>query len=218
MNKDGQQLTKLAYLDPEIVSGYLEEHGKKPKLFNEVENFAKSLKGKKIIDVGCGTGHDAHHFAELGYEVTAVDYSPEMINVAKDLKDTKNPPTFEVVDMRELETKFEDNSFDGAWVSASLLHIPEADVPKVLSGLKKIIVSGGKIYIGLKEGKQGAQIVSEDKYGKPMEREFIFWEEDNFKKVAEENGLKVIKVEGGEGGKTGNQKTSWLNFTLEVNK
>lgn len=218
MGKEGQNKTKETYLDPGIVAGYLEKHGKHPKLFPQVEQFAGTLPGKRVIDVGCGTGHDTHHFSELGYEATGVDYSTEMIRVAKTLGGTGKPPTFEVLDMRDVGERFEENSFDGAWVSASLLHIPEEDAPKVLRGLKKIVVNGGKIYIGLKAGVQGAAMVKEDKYGQPMEREFIFWEEDNFRKLAEGNGLTVERVDKGEGGKTGNEATNWLNFWLEVKK
>ena len=35
-----------------------------------------------LIDIGCGTGIDAQHFAELGHHVLATDYSPAMIERA----------------------------------------------------------------------------------------------------------------------------------------
>ena len=68
------------------------------------------------------------------------------------------------------------------------------------------------------KAKQGARLVEGDKYGKPMEREFIFWEEENFRRVAEENGIKVERLVEEKGGKTGKEETSWLNFWLEVEK
>ena len=141
-----------------------------------------------------------------------------MIRSAKQLQESDSPPDFQVGDMRDVGEMFDENSFDGAWVSASMLHIPEEDVPKVLQGVRKIVVDGGKVYIGLKAGQQGAKVVEEDKYGKPMEREFIFWEADNFREAAEENGLKVEKLVEDKEGKTGKEETSWLNFWLEVDK
>ena len=35
--------------------------------------------GGRLIDIGCGTGIDAQHFAESGYRVLATDWSPQMV-------------------------------------------------------------------------------------------------------------------------------------------
>lgn len=39
--------------------------------------------GAKLLDLACGTGRHSIEFAGLGYEVTGVDYSPDMIARAK---------------------------------------------------------------------------------------------------------------------------------------
>ena len=39
--------------------------------------------GKRVLDVGCGTGQVACMLAEKGYEVVGIDYSPEMIGLAR---------------------------------------------------------------------------------------------------------------------------------------
>ena len=35
-----------------------------------------------ILDVGCGSGRDANYFAKQGYDVTAIDVSAELIQLA----------------------------------------------------------------------------------------------------------------------------------------
>lgn len=35
--------------------------------------------GSRLLDLGCGTGLDAIHMADLGYEVVATDWSPKMV-------------------------------------------------------------------------------------------------------------------------------------------
>ncbi len=40
-------------------------------------------RGDRILDMACGTGEDALHFAELGGQVLAADASPEMVRVAR---------------------------------------------------------------------------------------------------------------------------------------
>ena len=64
--------------------------------------------GKKLLDVGCGTGHWSHFFSQLGFTVTGVDISTEMIRVA-DKKDVRTA-SFMVADAHHLP--FEDGIFD----------------------------------------------------------------------------------------------------------
>jgi SAM-dependent methyltransferase len=40
---------------------------------------AKLPTGSRLIDLGCGTGLDAHEFAQRGYHVLATDWSPNMV-------------------------------------------------------------------------------------------------------------------------------------------
>jgi malonyl-CoA O-methyltransferase len=42
-----------------------------------------NLAGLSVADIGCGTGRHALRFATAGAEVTAVDFSPEMLNRAR---------------------------------------------------------------------------------------------------------------------------------------
>lgn len=41
-----------------------------------------------LVDFGCGTGRHAVEFARLGYEVLGVDLSPQMIEIAHQVKET----------------------------------------------------------------------------------------------------------------------------------
>lgn len=216
MSTEGQDRTRAVYHDPEIVAGYVEKHANNPKMFEVVDSFAQNIPGRRVLDLGCGPGHDSYRFSELGFDVTGVDYSSEMINAAQHLQSSDNPPKFSVADMREIGNIFKDDSFDAVWASASLLHIPQADVPQVLKGIHKVVKEGGKIYIGVKGGEQGEQVVAESKYGKPMEREFIFWEKDKLESLLKENGFTVDSFT--EQTQNGDTPTTWLNFFLSVEK
>jgi SAM-dependent methyltransferase len=48
------------------------------KLWRAVEHDVPT--GSCLLDIGCGTGIDAIHFASLGYHVVATDWSPRMID------------------------------------------------------------------------------------------------------------------------------------------
>ncbi len=211
-----QAITKEVYEDPRVVRAFQEAGGKSA---GRLEAFARSLLGKRLIDIGCGPGVDACRFAALGLEVTAVDYSEAMIQAAQATSTAAaNPPRFAVLDMRYVGQAFPENAFDGAWVCASLLHIPEPDVPVVLAGLHRILTPGGRAHISLKGGPQGAALVTEHKHGREIQREFVFWEREAFEARLILAGFRVVGYETGVKGTTGGQPTQWLQFTVEAEK
>ncbi|MDD8017225.1 MAG: class I SAM-dependent methyltransferase [Bacteroidota bacterium] len=42
-----------------------------------------TIKGKSLLDIGCGTGTHAYNLSQKGYDVTGIDSSEEMIGIAK---------------------------------------------------------------------------------------------------------------------------------------
>ena len=212
---DGQARTKEVYEDPAVVRAFGEANRKS---LGFLEAFAQSLPGKRLLDLGCGPGRDARHFASLGFEVTAVDYSEAMIRAAQTEAIAANAPRFSVLDMRDVGRAFPANAFDGAWVCASLLHVPAPDVPAVLAGIHTVLTAGGRVLITLKGGLPGAALVREHKHGREIEREFVFWERDPFEALLEAAGFRLLGFETDTRGTTGGQPTTWLRFTAEAVK
>ena len=65
-------------------------------------------KGKKLLEIGCGTGHWSQFFSGFGFHITGVDVSERMIKIAQ----SRNVPnaSFQIADAHSLP--FNDNSFD----------------------------------------------------------------------------------------------------------
>lgn len=58
----------------------------------------------RVLDVACGTGRHVIELAKLGYDVTGVDHSPDMIALAKGrVIETASGISFVCQDMRELD-------------------------------------------------------------------------------------------------------------------
>jgi len=92
----------------------------------------------KILDLGCGPGHESKRLAEAGAEVTGFDYSKECIRIAR-----KRCPEcrFEVKDIRFLNE--EPGSFDGIFACGSLIHIAPFELPSVLKHIRSLITGNG---------------------------------------------------------------------------
>ena len=67
----------------------------------------KLLGGKKILEIGCGTGEISKRLTQYGYEVSGIDNSESMLSVAKK---KYNYLSLEKKDMRSLEIE---NEYDG---------------------------------------------------------------------------------------------------------
>ena len=108
---------------------------------NKIGEFIKSLFGKKVLDVGCGPGHDTNYLRGKGIDCTGIDLSEEMIKIAK-----KNfGGEFEIMDA--LNLRFENNCFDGLWCSSIFVHIAKEDLPKILDGFRKVLKNDGSLGI-----------------------------------------------------------------------
>lgn len=101
-----------------------------------------------ILDAGCGSGRDAHHFLKQGFQVAAFDASQALAKKASEytgLNVAVN--TFE-----NFKLKSETLLFDAIWACASLLHVPSAELPASFDNLAAQLKSGGVFYCSFKYG------------------------------------------------------------------
>jgi len=114
--------------------------GIKGRYVNELEkriliNLIGDVKGKKILDVGCGTGRFTNILTRMGAKVTAIDPSPEMISYAKrQFKECR----FEIGDIKNM--RFPDDSFDVVVAMRVLIHFH--DKKKALEEMVRVVKPG----------------------------------------------------------------------------
>ena len=100
---------------------------------------------KKVLDVATGTGAQAYELAKLGYDVTGIDLSPEMLNQARKKISSSLKLKFQQSDGTNLP--FKDNSFDASTISLGLHDMPyEIDI-LVLKEMKRVTKKDGPILI-----------------------------------------------------------------------
>lgn len=110
------------------------------------ERFLKYIPaGGSVLDLGCGSGRDTKAFADAGYEVAAIDASSELCARASEYSGI-------AVRCMRFEQLEDVDRYDGVFACASLLHVPEDDLPDILGRINRALKPQGVLYASFKYG------------------------------------------------------------------
>lgn len=181
------------------------------ELLPEIKKFSKKvIKNGRILDLGCGPGHHSKYFSTHNFKVTGIDLSSEMIKLAKSEFAGLD---FRVMDILDLD--FAENSFDGVWASASLLHVNKNQLELILIKIKEILINDGILYISLKEGK-GSELFNDIRYG-GVEKFYVYYKFQEIKNILYSVGLDILEIEL-KGRRTDYDTNSWLHIFCQNKK
>ncbi len=118
----------------------------RPYLRGALVTFAGLVGAGPVADIGCGPGHVTGHLHSLGVPVRGIDLSPAMVEIARE-----NHPgiRFDVGSMTDLRI---DGGLAGVLAWWSLIHVPDDEVPGVLSGFRRVLRDGGVVMVGFHTG------------------------------------------------------------------
>ncbi len=141
------------------MSSYIGRHAELYDIFyaekpyrKETEFVVKMLKhyavpGRKLLEIACGTGSHAVLFAEMGWNVTAIDYSADMIRCAKQKASENQKVNFIEGDMRQLDQipELAGQTFDAAVCLFDSIGytLTNEGVASVLANVHKFLKSRG---------------------------------------------------------------------------
>jgi SAM-dependent methyltransferase len=150
----------------------------------------------KILDAGCGSGRDSVAFQRLGFDVTAIDSSRDMVSVARRCGIRSEILAFQELNYHRI--------FDGIWASASLLHVPHDEIDDVLCRLRAALKPNGIAFISLKRGF-GERVESDGRF-------FSYFTAGDFCQRAIRAGFDVVEtVQSSPSVAAG---PSWLQYIL----
>ncbi|MEP7264770.1 MAG: methyltransferase domain-containing protein [Bacteroidota bacterium] len=154
-----------------------------------LKTFAEKNRYKgKMIDLGCGPGQTSRFLADCGItEITGVDISPIMIEVAKKI----NPSLqFETADMLKLQ--YDDKSFSSAIAFYSIVHFDYDQLKTAFTEIKRILKNDSQFLFSFHIGDT---IVHLDNFLEMnVDIDFYFFDVDRIINILNETGFKIIDV------------------------
>ena len=162
----------------------------------EAVAFRNTLSGQlfsEVLELGCGTGKNTEWLATKAKEVTSVDFSEEMLNLAKE-KIKEEHLRFIHADITQ-KWKFADSRIDLITCSLVLEHIRDIDF--IFKQVGNIINEGGLFYIGeLHPFKQYQRSKARFETSTGVfELECFVHHLSEYFKCAEENGFRWLKLD-----------------------
>lgn len=116
-----------------------------PWLLNDLKNAVNSdLKGKSILEIGCGPGFMLPLFLEAHAEkVCAIDMSPAMLDLSRESQRSKGSM---LVQGDACALPFAEGSFDIVFSRGSIFFWPDIDA--AFASIRRILKPGGTAFIG----------------------------------------------------------------------
>jgi len=104
------------------------------------------FRGKRVLEVGCGTGTDLLQFARNGARVTGVDFTPRSVEITRHRFDVYGfDGEFSIGDAENLS--FPDESFDVYYSFGVLHHTP--DTERAVAEAHRVLCKGGRAIVML---------------------------------------------------------------------
>jgi len=101
--------------------------------------------GDRALDVCCGTGALALHYAKMGIIAAGIDLNPRVIEVAENKRKKLGLSNVSFQTANALDLPFKDNFFDYASISMSLHENERAERDRMISEMKRVVKEEGAL-------------------------------------------------------------------------
>jgi SAM-dependent methyltransferase len=185
--EDGDPVAETRQTYDVIARRYLEHKRRRPHagyLPDLLERFCRGLpEGGRVADLGCGPGIEVRALLERGLRPLGVDLSAGMLACAAEVV----PGRLVQADVRRLPLA--SASLDGVWSVHALLHVPAAELPAVLTDVRRVLRPGGQAALSLAAGEEVRR--EEVAYWPGRYRTFVNWRLPDLVTAVGQAGLQV---------------------------
>lgn len=157
------------------------------KVLAEIYEAIREGQGKRVLDIGFGTGVLSCRLYENGYDITGIDFSERMIRIAQE-----KMPAARLIQhdfSKGMPTELADSKFDAIICTYAIHHLDDASKITFLRELQTHLNPAGRIYIG------DVAFATRDELRICQESCGDEWDEDEFYIVAEDIKNEVYGVQ-----------------------
>lgn len=116
-----------------------------PWILQRIEREAALLRGKHLLEIGCGMGFDSLELLKRGVRVTATDLTPNAVRLAKRHFEIEKVRPESVHVENALALSFDDETFDAVW-SNGVLHAT-GNTRLAVQEVRRVLKTGGRAII-----------------------------------------------------------------------
>ena len=104
----------------------------------------EALRGRRVLEVACGTGYWTRCVSQIAREITATDSVEEVLNVAR-RKTYHCPVAFQLEDAYTLS--YEAGKFDGGLANFWFSHIPRHRIDRFIAGFHRTLRPQSSVFL-----------------------------------------------------------------------
>jgi ubiquinone/menaquinone biosynthesis C-methylase UbiE len=109
--------------------------------------------GMRVLDAGCGSGRISGYLHHHGVEVSGIDLSPSMIEIARSAYPHL---VFDVGSILEVDRS--DGSIDGVVAWYSIIHTPLEQLSAMFDEFSRALVTGGLLLLAFQVGEERVRL------------------------------------------------------------
>lgn len=189
MKLTDKQKKKLVKDDYNAIADVYAAEDRNIKFYSAfIDKFIYQLDGDLVLDACCGGGEFSNYIAEKDKDVTGIDFSEKLIEIAKSKFSKPNFISSDICDWKP------DKSFDGIFSKDALFHLPDRDLKMILDKFYTILKPDGKMLLILDIPKEAGEKI----YVEPLDERFSLYYNyltvDKVKNLLAESNFKINDI------------------------